>query len=397
MSKLNKKVPLIMVLLEMSNKINRDRIQGILRYERLYGPWRLNLFEGKRFEQLVLNPETLGASGIIAVTTLTDVLDSILPTKVPTVFFDSWCPHKSIADKFRKYSAVTCDNETVGRCGAEHLLEKGFCRFAYVEDVWDSPWSSARFDGFTERLSEEGMSCERYSVSSDSARNDWQVDRESLAAWLVELPKPVAVLAASDSRGGQVLDACQYAGIPVPNDVAVLGVDNDELICSTTDPPMSSILRDTEKSGYMAAELLDSIMRRKISKRDLRYYGPASVVERFSTQRMPYADRLAIKAVEFIRINAGIGMSVLDVVNRLGVSRRLAEIRFKEVTGHSIHEEIQMARLSQVKNLLCNTDLSIGAITEQCGYMSESYLGSVFRRYFHMTMREYRRSAVCNI
>jgi len=298
---------------------------------------------------------------------------------------------------YRKYSAVTCDNKAVGRCGAEYLLEKGFKRFAFVEDIWASPWSSDRFEGFTERLSGEGVSCDLYRVGSDSARNDWEVDRESLAAWLSGLPKPVAVFAASDSRGGQVLNACQYAGISVPNEVAVLGVDNDELVCSTTDPPMSSILRDTEMSGYMAAELLDSIMRRKNRKRDVRYYGPVNVVERFSTERIQFTDHLAIKAVEFIRINSGIGMGVPDVVNRLGVSRRLAEIRFKEATGHSIHEEIQLARLSQVRNLLRNTNLSIGAITEQCGYISESYLGSVFRRHFNMTMREYRRSTVSSL
>ncbi len=392
MSSFSRNIPLVMLLLETSNKINRDRIQGILRYERLYGPWRFYIVEGKRFEQPVHDVASLGVRGILSGTTLTELLPTVMRTRVPVVFFDAQELSQQQNRKFLKYSTVTCDNRAVGRFGAEFLLKQGFSHFAYVGDVWNSSWSRGREEGFLERLKETGTSCDVYRVESPRVRDDWGRDQKELAKWLKALPKPVGVLAACDARGRQVLDTCQWADIGVPDEVAVLGVDNDELICSSANPPMSSVLRDTEGSGYLAAELLDRMMRRKRRKKEALQYGPVDVVERLSTERFQFIDRLAVKAVEFIRINSGIGMGVPDVVRRLGVSRRLAETRFRQATGHSIHEEIQSARLDQVCRLLRETELPIGKITDQCGFISESYLGLVFRRGHRMSMREYRRS-----
>ena len=392
MPTLVRKVPLVMILLETSNKINRDRVQGILRYERLFGPWRLHIVEGKRFEQPVRDVASLGVSGILSGTTLTELLPAVMRTHVPIVFFDAQQPYKHGTQAFLKYSTVTCDNQAIGRLGAEFLLKQGFSHFAYVADIWNSLWSQGREESFRERLEQTESSCAVYQVASPEARNDWGIDQKTLAKWLKELPKPIGILAASDSRGRQILDTCQLAGIGVPDEVAVLGIDNDELICSATNPPMSSILRDTEGSGYLAAELLDRMMRRKTRKKETLQYGPIEVVERLSTERLQFADRLAVKAMEFIRLNSGIGMNVSDVIKRLGVSRRLAETRFRQATGHSLHEEIQKARIEQVCRLLRETDLSIGRITDQCGFITESYLGLIFRRHHQMSMREYRRS-----
>jgi LacI family transcriptional regulator len=395
MRKLARKIPLVLLLLETSNKINRDRIQGILRYERLYGPWRLHLVEGRRFEQPVRDLRALGVKGILAGTTLTELLPPVMRTHVPVVFFDAQCPYQAQSNRFAKYSSVTCDNAAVGRFAAGFLLEKGFSHFAYVEDTWGSVWSREREEGFVRRLAETEASCSVYRVPSAKARADWGVDQRAMSAWLKGLPKPVGILAAHDARGRQVLDTCQFADIGVPDEVAVLGIDNDELICSATNPPMSSVLRDTERSGYLAAELLDRLMRGKAKarKKENLTYGSVSIVERLSTERLQFNDYLAVKAVEFIRINSGIGMSVSDVVKRLGVSRRLAEIRFRQATGCSIHGAIQEARLTQVCRLLRETDLPIGTISAQCGFVTDSYLGLVFRQRFKMSMREYRRAA----
>ena len=394
MHKLAREIPLVLLLLETSNKINRDRIQGVLRYERLYGPWRLHLVEGKRFEQPVRNLRTLGVKGILAGTTLTELLPPVMRTRVPVVFFDAQCPYRvPDGDRFAKYSSITCDNAVVGGFAAGFLLEKGFSHFAYVEGTCGSVWSKEREEGFVRRLADTGVSCAVYRVPSDKARADWGVDQRAMSVWLKGLQKPVGVLASHDARGRQVLDTCQFADIGVPDEVAVLGVDNDELICSATNPPMSSVLRDTEHSGYLAAELLDRLMRGKTRKKENLTYGPVSIVERLSTERFQFDNPLAVKAVEFIRINSGIGMSVADVVKHLGVSRRLAEIRFRQATGRSIHEAIQEARLAQVCCLLRETDLLIGTISAQCGFVTDSYLGLVFRQRFKMSMREYRRAA----
>jgi len=385
-------MPQVMILLEMSNKINRDRIQGILRYERLYGPWRLHIVEGRRFEQPFRDPESLGVSGIIAGTTLTELLEPVMRANVPTILFDPLDPYADKDNPFYRHSTVTCDSVAVGRAGAEYLLEQGFSRFAFVGDIWNSNWSLKRQEGFTQRLAEAGMPCVVYGVPSDAARSDWCVEQKSMAEWLTGLSTPVGLMAANDVRGRQVLDTCLMATISVPDQVAVLGVDNDELICATTNPPMTSILRDTEGSGYYAAQMLDRLMRGKSRKKESIFYGPLRVVGRQSTEKLQFTDRLAVKAVEFIRINAGISMNVTDVVKHLKVSRRLAELRFRQAVGHSIHDELQNARLAQVRRLLQETDLSIAEITEHCGYESESYLGLVFRKQYAMTMRQFRKT-----
>lgn len=392
MSKIAKKMPLVMVVLEMSNKINRDRMQGILRYERLYGPWRLHILEGKRFEQSFRDPESMGVDGILAGTTLTELLEPLMRTRLPTVLFDPLDPYADKENPLFRRSAVICDSPAVGRLGAEYLMEQGFGRFAFVGDVWNSNWSLKRENGFVQRLADAGYGCEVYRIPTDEARRDWGVEQKNMAAWLAKLTKPVGVMASNDVRGRQILDTCSLARIHVPDQVAVIGVDNDELICSTTNPPMSSILRDTEGSGFYAARMLDRMMRGRRRRKETLHYGPLRVVGRQSTEKLQFSDRLAVKAVEFIRINSGIGMAVSDVVRHLKVSRRLAELRFRQAVGHSIHDELQRARLAQVRRLLQETDLSISEITSQCGYESESYLGLVFRKQLAMTMRQFRKN-----
>ncbi len=393
MSKIAKQMPQVMILLEMSNKINRDRIQGILRYERLYGPWRLHIVEGKRFEQPSRDLRSLGVDGVIAGTTLTELLEPIMRAHVPTVLFDPLDPSATKARPLFRFSTICCDSVAVGRMGAEYLLEQGFAQFAFVGDIWDSNWALKRRDGFVQRLAEAGLPCHVYESPSEAARNDWGVEQKGLAAWLAGLPKPVGLMTANDVRGRQVLDTCLVAGLSVPDRIAVLGVDNDELICATTNPPLTSILRDTEGSGYYAAQMLDRLIRGRSRKRETLLYRPLRVVGRQSTERLQFVDRLAVRAVEFIRINSGIGMNVTDVVKHLKVSRRLAELRFRQAVGHSIHDELQSARLAQVRRLLQETDLSVTEITDHCGYESESYLGLVFRKQFNMTMRQFRKSA----
>lgn len=393
MSRIAKKMPQVMILLEMSNKINRDRIQGILRYERLYGPWRLHIVEGKRFEQPSRDLKSLGVDGVIAGTTLTELLEPIMRARMPTVLFDPLDPTATKLYPLFRYSTVCCDSLSVGRMGAEYLLEQGFSQFAFVGDIWDSNWALKRRDGFVKRLAAAGKRCHVYHSLSEKARSDWGVEQKAMAAWLDALPKPIGLMAANDVRGRQVLDTCLMAEISVPDQVAVLGVDNDELICATTNPPMASILRDTEGSGYLSAQMLDRLMRGKSRKREAVLYRPLRVVARQSTEKLQFTDRLAVKAVEFIRINSGIGMNVADVVKQLRVSRRLAELRFRQAVGHSIHDELQNARLAQVRRMLQETDRSIAEITEHCGYESESYLGLVFRKRFNMTMRQFRKTS----
>jgi LacI family transcriptional regulator len=221
--------------------------------------------------------------------------------------------------------------------------------------------------------------------------DDWGLEQEYMRAWLTALTKPCGLMAAMDIRGKQVLDTCALAGIRVPEEISVVGVDNDETICENTTPTLSSVLPDFEGAGYMAAELLDRLMRSSKRQAVRLTYDVKRIVHRLSSQDMKQSSRLAVSAMEFIRLNACAGITVTDVVRYLNVSRRFAELRFREARGHSILDEIQSHRLDRVRALLRETDLPIGEIGERCGYLTETYLKTLFKKRFGVTMRDYRK------
>jgi LacI family transcriptional regulator len=211
-----------------------------------------------------------------------------------------------------------------------------------------------------------------------------------MCRWLAQLPKPVAVFAANDARGRQVLDACLAADLPVPYQVAVLGVNNDELICETSQPPLSSVAVDVEHAGYAAAELLDHLMRGVLREPRIITYQPAGVVRRASTERLPVTDRLVIRALEYIRINAGLNIRVTDVAGHLGVTRRWIEKRFAAELDRSVLDEIKRVRFETVRGLVSQTGLAFTEIARRCGFTSANHLGIIFKAHFGVTMSAYR-------
>lgn len=225
-------------------------------------------------------------------------------------------------------------------------------------------------------------------------KKDWGVERTRLCAWIAELPKPVAIFAAMDARGRQVIDACLTAGVGIPHEAAILAVDNDALICESTTPPLSSIALDTERMGYEAARLLDESMRQPKTQRITRLFAPLTVVTRRSTEATHINDPQVARALEFIWLNAQNPIGVPEIVQHVGISRRLLEMRFKKILQTTIQNELQRTRLRCVKRLLVETNHSIAIIAESCGFTSISYLSKVFRGAFGVTMTAYRRTQI---
>ena len=250
--------------------------------------------------------------------------------------------------------------------------------------------NAAAFHGWT-RLAEAGLSCEEYRCPSERARVDWALDQKHLARWLHDLPKPVAILAAHDARARQILETCHGNGLNVPGEVALLGVDNDEMICENTMPTLSSVQPDFEAGGYEAARLLEELMRGKARGVCNICYGVKQVVLRESSRFAHAVDRRYLRGLEFIRLNAGTAITVTDIARHMGVSRRLAEMLFRRHVGHSILDEIQEVRLTRLKTFLSETTLPIGTITWQCGYQSENHVKRVFKQKTGLTMSQYRK------
>ncbi|MDO4570844.1 MAG: DNA-binding transcriptional regulator [Planctomycetia bacterium] len=381
-------LPRVALLVETSREVGRSILRGIERYARLYGPWSFHLFPGDLAQQLS-EVKTWDATGIIARIETPEIAEAVLESRLPLVALDLYEEQKSMYGPFRDTPEVFVNSPAVGHLAAEYLMNLHLEHFAFVGEISDVLWSREREKGFQEKLRRSGFTCRRYTPSHPSV--EWREEIHDLGAWLQELPKPVGIFAGMDVRGRQVLAACQEYGIRVPNDAAVLGVDNDPLLCRMCTPPMSSIVLDSENGGYQAAAILDDLMKGKTRYRKKFLINPLRVAARESTQRSDIDDDMVADAVRFIRMNSMIALSVQEVVNQTSVSRRVLEVRFRKALDRTILSEINRARVERVKQLLANTDMKVSEIAEACEFGTDGYLCRFFLRETGMTIGEYRR------
>ncbi len=388
-----KRTPKVLVIQETCVQPGKDKLQGIFNYVHLYGPWHLHLIQSRAGEQTIRALADWNEyDGIIADQMAFEMADVMKQTRRPVVLMVHPDPALHAPSPFARLSCVLEDSNRVGEAGAAYFIARGYKHFAYVGEARQRNWSCVRGNAFKKRAEASGFFCDLY--SAPVASTDWKTERKHLLLWLKSLPKPVGLLAAMDTRAHQVIDACAEAGLRVPHDVAVLGVDNDELICNGSIPTLSSIQRDTLAGGFMAAQVLDSLMRKGTRKKQILSYGISQIISRDSTRTdSAPTDLIAVRAREFIRINAGERIGVPDVVRHLSVSRRLAETRFRAACGLSLLEEIRNARLDRVKRLLSDTSFSLSEICERCNYQTDIPLRRLFKRRFGLTMREYRNRA----
>ena len=391
MSQKLSRIPQVALLFETNEQAHRDILRGVLQYVRIHGPWSLHVAEGRAGEQRLLTLGAWGGAGIIGVIQNRAYAEAVLASGVPAVLIDPVDESLLPPGLLARHSVLASDQRAIGELAAEYFLERGFAHFAFVGEIQGINWSRERGAAFAARIGCAGSVCRMYGALTAREKRDWVVERQRLSAWLRELPKPIAVFAAMDARGRQVLDACLTAGLDVPGDVAVLAVDNDEHICDSTTPPLSSIELDTSHMGFEAARLLDEAMRlKRKAKRVTRVFPPIKVVSRRSTEAIRIADPLIAEALDFIWLNAHTPIGVPDIVAHVKVSRRLLELRFRKERAGTLQEELQRTRLKRVKAMLAETNLSVTAIAKACGFTSKSYLGKVFRNTFGTTMTRHR-------
>ncbi len=391
--KLITKTPFIAIMLRTSSKTYREIMHGILQYARSAMPWaiRINTTAENSEEQSRLGLDREKYSGVIIDET-NDLFHNLgIFGKSPIVAIICERPPKCIP-KNRVY--LYCDNDAIGEMAAKFLVNKGFRSFGYVNTALDLTWSYERGDAFASTLKGAGFACAVYDPPTHKSSDIVAHDRPRLAKWLRELPKPIALFVANDMRSVDVFAACKTEGIAIPQDIAILSCDDDELICETTDPPLSSIRFSTETAGFKAAALLDRLVRRKnnIAQRErLVSYGPASVAERLSCESLAHSDPLVEKALALIRLNAMSGLHVNQLVRQMRVSRRTLEIRFKAAMHRSIYDEILRIRLDKACDYIREGKLRMEDIAERCGFPDASHLGVMFKRRIGMTPTSYKR------
>ena len=384
-------IPQVAVLVPLVLKGHLDVFRGVLHYAKQHGPWRLYRMEDRPGESRLRDLKRWGCTGIIAGVCNREEATLISTAGVPVVVVEPSPDMREPPHPLAKSPCSRVDSYAVGQLAARFFLDRSYTHFAFVGDSHDLYWSQERGQGFKDEISAAGLSCFFYPPPTPKERRDWAIEQPRMQGWLRALLKPAALFAAMDGRGRQVLDACSGANIDVPNEVAVLGVDDDELICEATFPTLSSIQLNCQQIGFRLAEHLDRLMRGVRMKPRVLTVVPTGVLTRQSTSVIAVADKRVAQALEYIWGEANHkAIRVSDVVRQLGCSRRLAETHFKRVMGQTISEQIQRVRLERVCSLLKETNLPISEITRQCGFLRESHLAFLFRKRLNTSMSDYR-------
>jgi LacI family transcriptional regulator len=360
---------------------------GIAHYTHHHGPWSC-YWEPGGLEKAWPKLKTLDLDGII----LRDVdkLEEVLAFGMPAVVIGHGRTEVS------GLLNVVTDSARIGEIAAEHLLACGFKRFAYCgcqpsfeEDV---PWSELRHEAFAARLNKSGCSCENFPVPPRSGGSAWLRERAIMARWLQSLPKPVGLMAANDDRARQVVEACKIAGISVPFDIGIVGVDNDEVVCGLSDPPLSSVAVNFARAGYEAASALDCLMNGGGNVPARIVVHPTHVVVRRSTDVVAVEDKSVAKALRYIRDALRLEeLTVAIVARNAGISRRLLEKRFRRELGHSILDGIRRMRTDKIAQLLVETQLPVCEIAETLGFGDVQHFARYFRAVKKMSPLAYRK------
>ena len=378
--------PRVALIVETSLAPGREILRGIARYLREEGPWSI-AHEPRSLEESV--PRWLRGwqgEGIIVRVQDEKLARAIAAAGVPTVDVLG-------VVEGSPFPIVHVDDAAIGRVGAEHLLDQGYRRFGFF-GIEGENWSQRRARAFTERVNAAGGAVMTHAMPWHTARQKrWEDSEKELAEWLRTLPKPAGLMIATDQLGPHTLDACRRAGVMVPDDVGVIGVDNDEPLCEVSEPPLSSVWPDHTRVGYEAARLLDELMKGGAPSAEPVLLPARGVVARGSTDALAVDDRLVAQALRYIREHGCSDIDVDDVVQRVPLSRSVLQRRFRSLLGRSVHDEIVRVRLVRARELLQQSDLPLAEIAERAGFRHQEYMGAVFRRRLRQTPAAVRRSA----
>jgi len=377
--------PRVALIVETSVVYGREILEGVTEYVRSHRPW--SVFVEQR-ELGALPPRWLTRrswDGILSRPTTPALARAFGQTGAPVVDLNDLYADLGLP-------RIRSDNPAIGRLAAAHLLERGFRAFGYCGFAGEA-WAAERRDGFAAAVGAAGPAPAVYESPWRGRRVPaWDVDADRIAAWLRRLPRPLGVMACNDLRGQHVLEACRRTGLAVPEQVAVVGVDNEELLCRLCDPPLSTVVPNARRIGYAAAGLLADLMAGgRPGAADTRV-PPVGVVTRQSTDTLAIDDPDVAAAVRFIREHACEGIRVADVLRHVPVARSLLERRFRRAVGRSPHAEIRQAQVRRATELLADTDLPLRRVAELTGFPHAEYLSYLFKRTTGQSPREYRRA-----
>lgn len=375
----------VALLIETSSQYGRDLLGGIIRYMRMHDQWLVYADQSDLPDQHPKWLETWSGDGIISRAITPSLQKAVGHMQIPLV---------NLTDRYGQphLPAIRSDDVAIGEMAFDHLRQRHFKTFGFC-GFRNEAWSERRQTAFIE-------AARRHTDAEVEVFNsDWHDDasyeqqRGAIGDWLQQIESPVGIMACNDVRGRQVIDACLHIGRAVPQEVAVIGVDNDEFLCRLCSPPLSSVIPDASRIGFAAAGILDNMMHDRPVERSLQTVAPLSVVTRQSTDVVAIDDTAIASALDIIRQNACLQISVDDVARRSNVSRSTLERQFRKLLGRTPQEEIRYVQIQRVKELLTTTNLPITEIADCCGFDHPEYLHAVFKRFTSVTPGRFRKEA----
>ncbi len=386
----NLKRIIIAIRLDVSNW--RIFFEGFLSFANRRGDWDIRLLSesGDLTAEAIEEAERDGVDGILLGGGKRVDLDRLVRSPIPLAVCDDY---PELRARRTDIVRTITDSWAIGAMGLRHLMVRGRrATYAFVRGGSCMDWALLRQKAFIKAAQDAGVPCVAYSPPPDTGLGENVL---ALRDWLVSLPMPIAVMALDDRLAAQVIAACRAGGLGIPDEVSVLGVDNDHIIVDNTRPSLSSVMIDDAGSGYRVAAELDRLIRAKDrpSPEITVLQRPLRVVARESTRHVAMGDILARRIAEYIDTHVSGRLEVADVVRDFGCSRRYAEQSFRKARKQTIHDYIVQRRVEEVKRRLDQRGVSIAEIAEECGFGSQSQLARLFRRETGHSPLEWRRSA----
>jgi len=376
------------LLIDISEEYGQNLLKGITKYSKEHGPWifcKMPLFyrETLGMEGIVNFAKEWEADGIIAQLYNDLEIKKVLDSGIYLIAED-------FKERFSDISNITGGYYEAGEMGAKYFLQKGFKNFAFY-GFKNIVWSRERSQGYERHLNAQGFEVQYFDHDDASTRELWYYKPSALSQWLQSLPKPVAIMTCDDERGQHITEACKHANIQIPEEIAVLGVDNDVTTCNLSDPPLSSISLDTQKGGYEAARLMNLMITSKKQLIENVQVVPTQVITRQSTDIACTSDKYISKALMFIHQNIENRINVSDVLKTVPLSRRALEKRFQETTGTGVYKYIYNLQIQKFAQKLLETEKTISEIAMESGFDNTKNISRQFKQVKGCTPVEYRK------
>lgn len=374
----------IILLIETSWAYGRGLLSGIARYSKMNGLWAVHR-ENRMLEDALPELLKMDADGMILRGSPDPKVHKLLDTGIPSIILH-------YDKEYPQIPTVKTNNASVSELAFSHLLDRGIKKFAFCG--LDEQWSHERQKAFSNIVLNSDYEYHAFKLAESPQDRIWGKELPLMIEWLKGLPKPIGIMACNDDRAMQIMEACQLAEIDIPEKVALIGCDDDEFVCNLSNPTLTSISLNTEKAGFEAASLLNSMITGRNTDTNNIVVQATRVNMRQSTDLFAIDDSDVLAAVKYIRSHSQEPIQVSDVVDAAMVSRRNLQQKFKNLLGHSIYDEIRKARTQQIVEMLVNTALPISKIARELGFPGIEHVSRFFKHEKGISPQEYRKKNI---